>query len=205
MDGYLEALRANNVEVNGLIGNHDVMGNALKGQRQFQKHVANHERMRYSCVTDSVAVVMLNSNFTTLTVKKQKHQKKWLELELVRLDDSTAIRFVMLACHHAPFTNSKIVHPSEQVQQQFVPAYINSTMAVRFVTGHSHNFERLSKAGKNFLLIGGDGCIHQTARPSSLEMNDIARHHKPIFHYLVMKRRIQTPELTSVSLSDNFQ
>lgn len=205
MDGYLEALRANNVEVNGLLGNHDVMGNPLKGERQFQKRFANHKRLGYTCVTGSVAVVLLNSNFNTLTVEEQKQQKKWLELELVRLDDSTAIRFVVLACHHAPFTNSKIVHPSEQVQQQFVPAYINSTKAVLFVTGHSHNFERFIKAGKNFLVIGGGGGIHQPTRPSSLEMNDIARNHKPIFHYLVMKRKIQNLEFTSVSISDDFQ
>ncbi|MFM8911362.1 MAG: metallophosphoesterase family protein [Flammeovirgaceae bacterium] len=205
IDGYIQSLRNNGTEVNGLLGNHDVMGKAKKGEHQFQKRFANHNRLGYTAVTDSVAVVMLNSNFKTLTEEEQQQQKKWLEQELNELDDSPAVRFVVLACHHAPFTNSKIVRPSGQVQLQFVPAYLKSTKAILFITGHSHNFERFIKAGKNFLVIGGGGGIHQPTRPSSAETNDIAKEYKPLFHYIVMRRKARALEFSSVALSDDFQ
>jgi UDP-2,3-diacylglucosamine pyrophosphatase LpxH len=204
IDAYLKQCRENGIEVNALLGNHDVMTKAKRGERIFQKRFPNHSRLGYVSVTDSVAIVLLNSNLKKLNAAEIATQQKWLEKTLSEIDSNVAIRAAIVSCHHAPFTNSTIVGSSKAVQDQFVPLYLKSKKSILFITGHSHNFEHFKKQGKDFLVIGGGGGIHQPTRPSTTELDDRAKHYKPMFHYLELTRAGSRLFFRSFYLSKDF-
>jgi UDP-2,3-diacylglucosamine pyrophosphatase LpxH len=205
LDAYLKQCRENGIDVNALLGNHDVMTKAKKGEQTFQKRFSNHNRLGYVSVTDSVAIVLLNSNFKKLTAAEITTQQQWLEKTLSEIDKDLAIKAAIISCHHAPFTNNKIVSSSKEVQTNFVPLYLKSRKSILFITGHSHNFEYFKKEGKDFLVIGGGGGIHQPVKTSSEETSDLAASYKPMFHYLFVTRTQKLVRLQSYFLSDNFQ
>jgi len=121
MDVYLKSLRDENVPVYAALGNHEVMGQAGKGMRKFQQRFPDHVPTGYVEVKDSVAVILLNSNFGTLSAEQNTAQIAWYKQTLQKLDADPAIQFIISGCHHSPYTNSKIVGSSKDVQEKFAP------------------------------------------------------------------------------------
>jgi UDP-2,3-diacylglucosamine pyrophosphatase LpxH len=204
VDAFLNSCRKENTTVCGLLGNHDVMGRAKKGERNFDKRFPENVRTGYVSVTDSVAVILLNSNFSKLSATDKQKQNDWYQSQLNTLDTSEAIKAIIVTCHHAPYTNSIIVGSSSSVQQNFVPAFINSKKARLFITGHAHDFEHFKIKGKDFLVIGGGGGLHQPLSNSANKLPDLSMDYKPLFHYLSVKRVADELSVTSHFLSTDF-
>lgn len=190
--------------VYAIMGNHDVMGRPRKGAKNFQQRFPEHSPTGYVKITDEIAVVMLNSNFSTLSIADLVAQQTWYQQTLVDLDNDPAVKVVIVTCHHAPYSNSKLVGSSKLVQQRFVPAYIQSQKARLFITGHSHAFERYEFEGKTFLVIGGGGGLRQPLNTSPSRLPDLALTYKPMFHYLAVKREGEGLLLTSYCLKSDF-
>ncbi len=204
MDNYLAACREGGIPVTALLGNHDVMTRARKGERTFQERFPLHVKTGYYQVVDSVAILLLNSNFTKLSSSDILKQKEWLLKTLAQFDADPAILDVIVTCHHAPFTNSKIVGSSMPVQINFVPAYIQSVKSRLFITGHAHAFEHFRKEGKDFLTIGGGGGIHQPLNTKPDRIEDLAGDYKPMFHYLTVLRNKTDLVVTSHFVKEDF-
>lgn len=204
MDGYLKNLRAENVPVYAALGNHEVMGQPGKGMRKFQQRFPDHSATGYVQVKDSIAVVLLNSNFGSLSLEENKKQVDWYKETLAKLDADPAIQFIISGCHHSPYTNSKIVGANKDVQEKFVPLFLASRKSRLFISGHSHNFERFQKGGKDFLVIGGGGGLHQPLRSGEGCFDDLASDYKPQFHYLTVKRYNGKLKVCSVQLKKDF-
>lgn len=204
MDEYLTQCRISGISVSAILGNHDVMGNGAKGERLFQQRFPNHVRTGYFVVVDSVATVLLNSNFSKMGNDAVAQEEVWLVKTLAQLDKDPAIKATIVTCHHAPYTNSTIVKPNTQVQEKFVSAFSQSTKGVLFITGHAHAFEHFKVNGKNFLTIGGGGGLHQPLRTGSGQQEDFATAYKPQFHYLILERHGSKVTITSRYLSDDF-
>jgi len=147
---------------------------------------------------------LLNSNFKKLSTQDLQNQQKWYESTIEHLDQDPAIAVIVVACHHAPYSNSTIVGSSESVQKYFVPAYIRSKKARLFITGHSHNFEHFKLQGKDFLVIGGGGGLAQPLSTKPDRLQDINPDYKPSYHYLVMHRKHGTLQFTSRYLKADF-
>jgi UDP-2,3-diacylglucosamine pyrophosphatase LpxH len=204
VDRFLDSARRCGTNVCGLLGNHEVMGRRKEGERNFEKRFPMNVRTGYVSVTDSVAVILLNSNFNSLSAASIKVQQEWYESTLAALDTSADISVVIVTCHHAPFSNSKIVKSSGSVQQYFVPAYLKSQKAQLFVTGHAHAFEHFEKQGKEFVVIGGGGGLHQPLNDSKNGIPDIACDYKPMFHYLSVQRIQNKLQIVSHFLKTDF-
>ncbi|HEY6955041.1 MAG TPA: metallophosphoesterase [Flavisolibacter sp.] len=204
IDGYLKTLRDENVPVFAVLGNHEVMGEPAKGRRQFQKRFPDHSATGYLEVQDSVAVVLLNSNFGTLSEVENTKQVDWYKKTLQKLDDDSSIQFIISGCHHSPYTNSAIVTSNKEVQERFVPLFLASKKSHLFISGHSHNFEHFQKEGKDFLVIGGGGGLHQPLRTGEGALPDLDAHYKPGYHYLVVKREGDELKIHSVQLKKDF-
>jgi hypothetical protein len=204
MDRYLNNLREKGVAVHAILGNHEVMGRAVAGERKFQERFPDHVRTGYVQVVDSVAVVLLNSNFKSLTEEEDKTQLEWYTNTLKSLDEDPAVQYIVVGCHHSPYTNSKIVGVSHPVQQRFVPAFLQTAKCRLFLSGHSHNYEHFHISGKDFMVIGGGGGIHQPLRTNTEAMNDEAQDYKPAFHYLTIKREKDHLVVTSHELTGDF-
>lgn len=188
IDEFLAQCTKNQTAVYAIMGNHDVMGRPRKGERNFQHRFPDHSPTGYVQRTGDRAVVLLNSNFSTMSAQNIRKQQAWYEQTLTDLDADPAIAVVIVTCHHAPYSNSKLVGSSKLVQQRFVPLYKASKKAKLFITGHSHAFERYEFDGKTFLIIGGGGGLRQPLNTSPTKLPDLAADYKPMFHYLAVRR-----------------
>ena len=204
IDWFLASCTAVGTAVYAIMGNHDVMGRPRKGARNFQQRFPEHRPTGYLKVTNGVAVVMLNSNFRIMSIADLVKQQTWYQQTLNELDADPAVRVVIVTCHHAPYSNSKLVGSSKLVQQRFVPFYQKSQKARLFITGHSHAFERYEFNGKTFLVIGGGGGLRQPLNTSPNRLPDRAADYKPMFHYLAVRREGDGLALTSYCLKNDF-
>lgn len=204
VDRFLDSCRKNNIAVHGLLGNHDVMWSRRKGERNFQKRFPDNVDIGYVSITDSIAVIMLNSNFKKLSGIEIDKQVLWYEGTLKNLNSDNSIKTIIVSCHHAPYSNSLIVGSSSQVQRYFLPAFIQTTKCSLFITGHAHAFEHFKFSGKDFLVIGGGGGLHQPLDTSAKRIPDVASHYKPLFHYLSIWRNGDKLFLTSHFLQPDF-
>jgi len=204
MDVYLKNLRDKGIAVNAILGNHEVMGQAEAGQRKFQFRFPNHVRTGYVEIKDSVAIVLLNSNFKTLTRTEDEQQVSWYKNTLKELDADSSIQYIITTCHHSPYTNSKIVGCSKDVQQKFVAPFLKSKKSQLFLSGHCHGFEHYKIEGKDFMVIGGGGGLHQPLRQGEGCLPDLSKEYKPMFHYLTVKRLSDRLQVTSLQLKNDF-
>jgi len=204
IDTFLAKCTEVGTAVYAIMGNHDVMGRPRKGARNFQQRFPDHSPTGYVQKTGDVAVVMLNSNFSTLSVANLVKQQTWYEQTLEDLDADPSVAVVIVTCHHAPYSNSKLVGSSKLVQQRFVPPYTRSQKARLFITGHSHAFERYEFEEKTFLVIGGGGGLRQPLNMSPSRLPDLAGTYKPLFHYLAVRREGDGLVLRSYCLKDDF-
>jgi 3',5'-cyclic AMP phosphodiesterase CpdA len=204
IDQCVDNCRTSSIAVHALMGNHDVMGNKRKGERNFQKRFPDHVKTGFVNIIDSLAIVMLNSNFNKLSLPDQHRQRAWYDSTLVALDENAAIRSVIVTCHHPPFSNNKLVGSSKTVQQQFVPSFIQSRKCRLFITGHSQAFEHFRMQGKDFLIIGGGGGLHHPRHTSEKRLRDEASAYKPMFHYLTVRREPGQLSVVSHSLKKDF-
>jgi hypothetical protein len=204
MDRFLENCKKNDIDVHALLGNHDVMWSRKKGEMNFQKRFPDHVDTGYLSIIDSIAVIMLNSNFKKLSAVEIDKQQNWYTTTLARLNNDSAVKTIIVSCHHAPYSNSLIVGSSIPVQHYFLPAFIKTPKCSLFITGHSHAFEHFERAGKNFLVIGGGGGLHQPLDTSAKRVPDIAAGYKPMFHYLSIQRTGDKLLLTSHFLRPDF-
>lgn len=204
MDQYLEKFKSEGIAVTAALGNHELMGRPKRGQKRFAAHFPKYVNTGYVEVVDSIAVVILNSNFRSMTSKTNTKQIDWYTKRLKELDEDPSIAFVIVGCHHSPYSNSKRVGSSVGVQKRFVPAFLASKKSKLFLSGHSHNFEHYQREGKNFLVIGGGGGPHQPLRIGTGSLEDMAKDYKPVFHYLTVKRIGKQLQVVSKKLKDDM-
>lgn len=204
VDAFLQDCRSKGISAEAVMGNHDVMTFGKSGEKKFQKRFPDHVRTGFTVVRDSIAIVMLNSNFKKLGKAGRNIQEEWLGHEISRLDKDPSIVHVIVTCHHAPYSNSKIVGSSKPVQERFVPYFYSSAKACIFITGHSHNFERFKRDGKDFLVIGGGGGIHQPLNQKADRLDDVSGEYKPDYHYITLQRSGRNLIIVSRALAKDF-
>lgn len=200
IDKYMVQAAKDSIPIYATLGNHDVMFNAKRGMQNFKTRFPAYEPTGYVVVKDSVAVVLLNSNFKAMSSADIGKQNTWYQNKLNALDRDASVKLIIVGCHHSPYTNSKVVKPSVQVQQNFVVPFIKSTKAALFLSGHSHNYEEFKVQGKHFVVIGGGGGLHQNVKANNDVMNDVAEDYKPVFHYLEVTRKNDKLEVVSRQL-----
>lgn len=203
IDSYLKQCTTDCIPVYATLGNHEVMFNASRGTKNFQVRFPMYNPAGYLEVIDSVAVVLLNSNFAKMNAAQILAQDDWYTTAIKKLDADAAVKFIIVGCHHSPYTNSKVVKPSMEVRQNFLPAFISSKKCVLFLSGHSHNFERFNMQGKTFMVIGGGGGLHQPLYANAVTP-DLSAGYKPAFHYLEVRRTGDALQLTSRRLKPDF-
>lgn len=204
IDRYLQWCAKANIPVYATLGNHELMWSPKKGKQKFQARFPMHSPVGYFEISDSIAVILLNSNFSHMTSEEITQQDDWYHKTIKEFDDDPAIKFIIVGCHHSPYTNSKVVAPSLPVQTKFVPEFINSKKAVLFLSGHSHNFEQFKVEGKCFLVIGGGGGVHQPLNTKNQSTYDLSPNYKPMFHYLEVKRYKDSLTVISRRLKPDF-
>jgi hypothetical protein len=206
MENHIRSVRAAGVPVHALLGNHELMIYSWTGERYFGELFPDHRKTGYCVTIDSVATVMLNSNFGKLDAEEREMQERWYQHALDSLGNCPGVAAIVVCCHHSPFTNSTIVEPDAEVQAKFVPPFIGSPKSRLFLSGHAHTFEHFKECGKDFLVIGGGGGARHALLPVHRRLwADRSPEKKPLFHYITVDRVGPTLTITVWQLSNDFR
>jgi hypothetical protein len=208
LDTFLHSLKRTNTSVYAIPGNHEYMGKSSKGLQLFKQRFQEQWLYGYCVNIDSLAMVMLNSNFKQLGEKQLSKQLKWYRIKMDSLDADPGIKAIIVCTHHAPFTNSDVVNPSQKVLDSIVPTFENSKKSKLFISGHSHNLEYFpGKNGKHFLVIGGGGGLRQSLKPmEERKSTDLCNQdEKPRFFYLVIEKNGNYLKLIITGFKKDFK
>lgn len=188
MDQNFRILRNKSITIYPAMGNHDYYIFKSYALDQFKKRFPYLNESWYVVKFNRIAVIILNSNYSRLSDFEIETQKKWYSNTIEELEASDSTDVIIVGVHHSPFTNSKVVDPSEDIQIDFVPLFLRSSKTKLFISGHAHTFEHFKKNGKDFLVIGGGGGLqHPLLTDNSQRWKDLFPIPTSIrmFHYLV--------------------
>lgn len=191
MDTLLTRTRNRGKQVHGLLGNHELMRNARKGERNFQQRFPEHVNTGYVVHVDSIAVLLLNSNFKKMDRVQRAEQRAWYTRTLMALDTAAAVRAIIVCCHHSPYSDSRIVGSNTDVQNEFVQPFLQAHRTALFISGHAHLFEHFQLQGKQFFVIGGGGGLHHPFRSTPVDLPGLVNvdaDYRPNYHYLMVDR-----------------
>lgn len=207
IDDNLNQIRKAKIRTYAIPGNHEYMFLSSFGIYNFSIRFTKTKINGYMKIVDSIAVIMLNSNLSYLTMNERNEQQNFLESTLVELDTNDAVKSVIVACHHAPYTNSTIVKADEDVQKYFVRPFLKSKKAKIFMTGHSHNLELFNHKDKFFLVIGGGGGLKQPLfKLESRRWKDsIPEDQKPMYFYIKIKKEADELIVTAHGFKKDFK
>jgi len=161
IDTIVNKLSSKGIPFYPIPGNHEYLFFSKSGIKNFSRRYPYANITGYAKVIANTAVVLFNSNFNKLSKGQFNQQLEWYENTLKQYQSDSSISFIIVGCHHSPFTNSKVVSPSKEVQKYFLPDFFNTPKCKLFISGHAHAFEHFKIKGKDFLVIGGGGGIQQ--------------------------------------------
>jgi predicted MPP superfamily phosphohydrolase len=151
-------LLANKIPYFCLPGNHEYWCNPEKTfENYFSRFPHLDNRKWYSFRFQKIGFLMLDSNFSKLTPEENRRQVDWYDDELSRLSDDPEISYIIVCCHHPPFTNSKVVKPAEKALSCFLEPFLRLRKPAAFFSSHCHSYEKFKKRGKYFIVSGGGG------------------------------------------------
>jgi hypothetical protein len=157
-DDLHKGLRGKNIPYFPILGNHEFYGNNEKALDYYFARFPHLERRRwYSFKWKDIGLILLDSNFSTLTKEQIEGQARWYLSELEKFERDKSINYVIVCCHEPPFTNSRVVAPNEKTKMCFADPFITFSKTCLFFSGHSHTYERFQFGGKSFVVSGGGG------------------------------------------------
>jgi len=191
-DTFIHLLSKINTNIYAIPGNHEYFMNSSIGMKMFTQRFPKLWLHGYCIKTDSIAIIMLNSNFDKISESELSKQLLWYKTSIDSLDNDPKVKTIIVCTHHAPYSNSKAVGSSEGVADLIVPLFKNSRKARLFISGHSHNLEYFADSfGKHFLVIGGGGGIAQPLIDiKERKYHDLlSQNEKPLYFYLIVERK----------------
>ena len=187
IDTFLHKLISEGSEFYPTLGNHELLFFPETGKKNFMRRFPFYSPTGYLVNDGPIKIILLNSNFSNLSKQEIEKQQQWYHSTLKQLQQDSTVKAIIVGCHHAPFTNSKMVSPNKDVQKLFVPAFTEAPKCKLFISGHAHAFERFKYTGKDFLVIGGGGGLQQTLYTGDEEKyKDLydSQSKKRMFHFI---------------------
>jgi hypothetical protein len=191
VDQWKNVLNNRGISFYPAMGNHELMLFPDMGYSNFIERFPEFSRTGYFVQIDSMAVIILNSNFGEMSNAEIHMQNDWYESTLAKLENNESVTRIVVGCHHSPYTNSTIVSPSEEVQQYFVPAFLRSKKTKLFISGHAHAFEHFRMERKEFIVIGGGGGLQQpllTGKEALWKDNFSSKESLRRFHFALLEK-----------------
>ncbi|MBL7975581.1 MAG: metallophosphoesterase [Candidatus Kapabacteria bacterium] len=146
------------------MGNHDYMGhNAscfanIRPRFPLLDSAMNNNHTWYAVEVDSVAFIILDSNFDELTEDQFEDQQMWLDSTLLEYNTNDAVTNVVLICHHPGFTNSTIVDGDRLVQNLFIQDALDFSFKITLIaSGHAHTYEHFTIDDNVHIVVSGGG------------------------------------------------
>lgn len=157
-DAFHKGFRDKKIPYFPILGNHELYGNNKRAlQNYFGRFPHLAERRWYRLTWKHVAIIMVDSNFSTLTAEQIEEQSRWYVSELEKCDTDGRVDNVIVCCHEPPFTNSRVVDPNQTVIRYFADPFVRFKKTRLFFSGHNHSYERFQIGDKFFIVAGGGG------------------------------------------------
>lgn len=190
-----------------ILGNHEFYGSHRKALRNYFQRFPHLGRKRwYSFTWKNLAILMVDSNFSTLTKQQIEQQDRWYSRELEKFETKPEIDFVIVCCHEPPFTNNRTIGPNKNVRGMFAEPFLRLKKTRLFLSGHSHSYERFQTGNKFFVVSGGGG------GPRHLVTIDSRKQRRPdlfsgselrFFHLCEIENRGQSLAFRALRLESN--
>lgn len=207
MDLFKNKLDKRQIDFYAIPGNHEYMFSAERGIRNFRYRFPESLLTGYVKKFNNLALVLLNSNFSKMSENEINYQLNWYRRTIKEIDEDPDIDFIIVCSHHSPFTNSKIINPSSELQKYYIPSFARSKKSILFLSGHAHALEHFNENGKDFLVIGGGGGIQQPLKVgSNARFKDKydSTNKKRMFHFIKLILTEETVILELFIVSDKF-
>ncbi len=124
IDSFLTCLKTRRISAYAAAGNHDYLLTSSKGEINLSKRFPDFKRNGYTVRVNSLSIILLNSNFNSLSRSEEKQQQEWYINELHNLDQDTTVRLIAVGCHHSPFSYSSIVGSDKDVREYICSAVL---------------------------------------------------------------------------------
>ena len=189
-DEVMSPIRDAGIPVFPIYGNHEYFGSDEEMKSFVQERFPVLEEPWYSMVIDSVAYVMLNTNYRAFGMKVMSEQRKWFFQTMSMYDKADSVIFIVVLGHHPPFTNSTVVDDDNILQQYFLPAYMFSRKGAVWFSGHCHAYEHFFYGLKHFVVSGGGGGPRQRVLTDRYQQHIDMYDAGPVrpFHYCIVQR-----------------
>jgi Icc-related predicted phosphoesterase len=201
-DALIQPIRDQGISVFPILGNHEYFGWTAGMLTQAQQRFPNLTEGPRQVVMDSVAWLLLNTNYRDIGMKAMSRQHTWFVRRLRSLDSNASVKAVIVCGHHPPFTNSMVVDDDEILQSYFVAPFIQSKKTAIWFSGHCHAYERFEVGGKHFIVSeGGGGPRHRLFRGILQQQPDLYEGEivRP-FHYCLVTRDANALQVEMVPL-----
>ena len=207
-DGLMKPVAEAGVPVFPVYGNHEYLRSSRAAELNMRKRFASMRSTWYTVTMDSVAFVMINTNFDRISEAMCRQQRRWYDSTLVALEGDASVRCVVVCGHHPPFTNSMNVSDHRVLQSEYVPAFLRHSKSRLWLSGHSHALEHLRKEGRDFVVTGGGGAPrHKLMADDELRHPHVGRARKgrtiSPFHFLIVQRRADSLRLKMIAVQKN--
>jgi predicted MPP superfamily phosphohydrolase len=187
-DGVMEKVKDAQIPVRAIYGNHDYGYDKGRCIRNFTERFPHQPEHGASLVKmGSIALITVDTNLTELSSREVTRQAEQYKKWLGELEEDPEVKGVLVAAHHAPYTNSELgANPA--VISMFAEPFYSARKTRLFLSGHVHNYERFVTGDKMFVVSGGGGGPLRSVDVTSSRrfQNDAYRSKAPIrpFHYV---------------------
>jgi hypothetical protein len=208
VDQFVKSLNEQGIGFSPIPGNHEYLLSSKAGIAHFTSRYPGANLTGYSREYGNVAVVLVNSNFSELSENERQGQLRWYRKTLEDYENKPSIDFVVVGCHHPPYTNSRIVGISKEIRDDYLAEFYQAKKCKLFVSGHAHAYEHFKINGKDFLVIGGGGGIQHPLRiGEKAEYKDIFSNslEKRVFHFLTIRSTDDTLSVDLRMLKPDFK
>ena len=157
-DALYSGVREQRIPCFPLPGNHEYYGNDGKAlDNYFERFPYLGKKRWYSFIWKNMGLILVDSNFTSLSREERLQQVKWYQEEIEKFEKAPDINHIIVCSHAPPFTNNRVVNPSNEVRTFFVDPFLRSSKGRLFLSGHAHTYERFLLGKKYFVVSGGGG------------------------------------------------
>jgi 3',5'-cyclic AMP phosphodiesterase CpdA len=164
--------RAGGLPVASAFGNHEYWGGRAAAEAHvFPRFPLDAGRHWFVIAFGPLRIVVLDSNAGELGAADWGAEVAWYGATLTAFDADTTVRGVLVAFHHAPFSNSTVTDDDADVQRDLVPPFARAKKTLAMLNGHVHSYERFAKDGKTYVVSGGGG-----GPRAELQVGDARRH-----------------------------
>jgi len=141
-----------------VLGNHEFYGNNQRALEFYFSRFPHLEKRRwYSFEWKNIGLILLDANFSDLNAEQKQEQELWYLSELEKFNRDERIDHILVFCHESPYTNSRVIGPSEKSKVYFAEPFLRFRKTSLFFSGHTHSYERFEIDGKFFIVSGGGG------------------------------------------------